>query len=149
MISTTFASTPGPSWISQCSTAGGSSHLAQPLRDVLPGSTHVGTPQGVVCVDLTSRAQLWCCLLELIEVAPLWCCFAQLVLQRLGPHITEEITMLRRTGSVLNCSNQFLTLACHNAELRVAAYSAWPGSRILSRPMLHFVDHRPSTMPSC
>jgi hypothetical protein len=72
-------------------------------------------------MHLTGVAQLWYARLELTSGTPSWCHFAQLVQQRFGPPITDspigELMLLRRTGTVDDYTDQFLALACHDADL--------------------------------
>uniref|UniRef100_A0A7N0ZSV2 Retrotransposon gag domain-containing protein n=1 Tax=Kalanchoe fedtschenkoi TaxID=63787 RepID=A0A7N0ZSV2_KALFE len=72
-------------------------------------------------IHMTGVAQLWYYRLEMNSGEPSWRHFSQLVLKRFGPTMTDsplgEIAMLRRTGTVNEYCNQFLTLACRDVEL--------------------------------
>ncbi|CAO2204471.1 unnamed protein product [Urochloa humidicola] len=75
-------------------------------------------------LHLTGTAQLWYYRLELTSGTPSWRRFAQLVQQRFGPPMTDspvgEIMLLRRSGSVEDYTDKFLTLACRDADLTEA-----------------------------
>jgi len=72
-------------------------------------------------MHLTGSAQLWYYRLELTAGTPSWRRFAQLVQQHFGPPMSDspvgKIMLLRRVGSVEDYTNQFLALACRNADL--------------------------------
>jgi hypothetical protein len=72
-------------------------------------------------MHLTGATQLWYARLELTDRMPSWRRFVQLVQQRFGPPMTDsplgELILLRRTRSVDDHTNQFLTLACRDAGL--------------------------------
>jgi len=72
-------------------------------------------------MHLTGTAQLWYARLELIGGTPSWRRFAQLVQQRFGPPMTDspvgELMLLRRTDSVEDYTDKFLSYACRDADL--------------------------------
>jgi hypothetical protein len=84
-----------------------------------------GTPEDrrvwYAAMHLTGAAQLWYVCLELTAGTPSWRWFVQLVHQRFGPPLTEsplgELVLLRHAGTVEEYTDQFLTLACRDADL--------------------------------
>jgi hypothetical protein len=84
-----------------------------------------GTPEDrqmwYAAMHLTDAAQLWYARLKLTAGTPSWRRFVQLVHQRFGPPLTEsplgELVLLRRVGTVQEYTDQFLALACRDADL--------------------------------
>ncbi|CAL4900547.1 unnamed protein product [Urochloa decumbens] len=76
---------------------------------------------GYASLHLTGAAQLWYYRLELTSGAPSWRRFAKLVQQRFGPPMTDgavgKMMLLRRSGSVEEYTDKFLSLACRDADL--------------------------------
>jgi hypothetical protein len=72
-------------------------------------------------MHLTGAAKLWYARLELMAGRPSWRRFAQLVQQRFRPPMTDsplgELVRLCRAGTVDDYTDQFLALACRDADL--------------------------------
>jgi hypothetical protein len=70
---------------------------------------------------LLDDAQLWFHHMELNSGSPTWTQFVQLVNARFGPPLTDssigELAMLRRSGTIDEFCNRFITLSCRNTSL--------------------------------